>query len=183
MQTLSATISSYSLAQAAQQLFDNITIVSIVFLAAGMILLFIEAHRDFNHILFILGILLLIAGITLTQVNSFSFGSLFILLTIIIPPLVINHLLVLYFQKRLWLYQSIRSAVGADAVSQEVLNSLIGATALAISNLDLTGTIAIGEHTFFAKSQTVITMGQKVIIKDIEGDTVIVENAVKTDEK
>ena len=176
----SITTTSYSLADAAGQLFDNITIVSIVFLVAGMILLFIEMHRDFNHVLSLLGTLLLLAGIILTQVNSFSFGSLFILLTIIIPPLIVNHLLVLYFQKRLWLYQSIRRAVGEDnPSSQSALQSLIGTAALAISNLDLMGTIAIGEHTFFAKSYSVIAMGRKVIIKDIEGDIVIVEE-IKT---
>lgn len=153
-------------------LFSSANILTVCLWVGGIILFSIEFFQPMHKMSFSLGALLLVAAfVTRVIIGSPGEGFAFILMTCLM--LYAFHLLSIVTQKRDWLKVSRLERAGE--VKSRKLGSLVGKTGVAITVIDMTGSVNVDDVNLAVYSETPIAVGQRVRITRVSNDRITVE--------
>ena len=119
-----------------------------------------------------LGALMLVAAFV-TQMIIGSPGEAFVFILLTCLAWYAVHLLSLVTQKRDWLKVSRLERAGE--VKSRKLGSLVGKTGVAITVIDMTGSVNVDDVNLAVYSETPIPVGQRVRITRVSNDRITVE--------
>ncbi len=162
--------------------FTGFSLVAAVFILTGLMSVIIEMFRSSKKPVFgLTGGVLIFAGIVIRMLNGGSVATLFFILFFVGFILTAVHLFILRFQKRQWLYQSLRLALTArhgDVTGDTYGNEfLVGKAGTAATDIDGEGNAALDGVTVLVHSERFIERGAKVRVVSVERGKVFVEAA------
>ena len=167
---------STGLAESLADLFSNLSIVVVFLILTGLMLIIIEMFRYSKRMFGILGAVLVFSGILLRSLSAPHPGVLFVLLFFAAAVLLVAHILKLNFQKRGWLYQSVRLAISEpeEGAAGEMYEFLIDCGGVALTDIDGQGKVVINDVTFVVRADGFIARGEKVRVEAVDGGAIFV---------
>ncbi|MCL2861234.1 MAG: hypothetical protein FWE22_02360 [Firmicutes bacterium] len=159
------------------ELFIDMSIITIFSIVAGLILIIIhmQSVSSKRRELALIGVLLIIGGMTLRLIMSFSFAVLFAMTFFVTVVLLGADIIILFIQKRAWLTVSLSHAImqrEKDASEYDFLKDL---TALAVTDIKESGQINLNGTVYEVYSENFIENGSFVKIVNCEKNKIFVK--------
>lgn len=153
-------------------LFQDMSMLTIALIGAGLLLCIIEVYVPKFGLAGILGIALTLLGISSYYIDGYQFKQVVSLLSIIALIMAVSIIIELILEGKGIIKNPNRYKF--RNYKDQGLYSLIGRTAKAITNIDLGGTIEINGKLYYAISTSPISKDAIVEIVGVENNTLLV---------
>lgn len=154
-------------------LFQNMSLLTITLIGAGLLLCIIEVFVPKIGLAGLLGIVLMGVGFSSYYIDGFKLNQMISLLAIIALILALFIMIELILESKGVIKNPDRYKFRTyNPVEQ--LNSLIGKKGKAITNIDLGGTIEINGKLYYAISNSGIAKGSIVEVIGVQNNTLLV---------
>ena len=159
------------------ELFKNMSIVTVFSIISGLMLIIIhmQAVSSRRMELVIVGTILILGGIALRLIMSFSFPILFALIFFVAFVLLGADILILFLQKRAWMTTSLSHAIMQREKETSEYDFLKDLTALSITEINGTGQISLNDNVYDVHAGDFIEKGSFVKIINCEGNKILVQ--------
>lgn len=165
------------------ELFSGMSVVSFILTVVGIILIVTEYFQPSRGYLSVCGAVLTVSGIIVRMLSGGTFIMLFFMIFFIVTILFAAHIIMLIFQKKEWLMQSVAFKLeNAYAAKEGEYGFLLGRDGLATTDIDCNGQILIDNIHFFVTSSGFIPSGSVVRVIRVEGDRIDVAQVEEDDE-
>lgn len=165
------------------ELFSGMSVVSFILTAVGLILIVTEYFQPSHGYLIGCGTVLTVSGIIVRMLSGGTLIMLFFMVFFIVIILFAAHILMLVFQKKEWLTQSVAFKLeNAYAAKEGEYGFLLGRDGLATTDIDGKGQMLIDNIHFFVTSGAFIPVGSVVRVIRVEGDKIDVAQVEDDDE-
>ena len=155
-------------------LFQNMSLLTMVLLGAGILLCVIEVFVPKVGRTGVLGIALLACGLSSYHLDGFKFKQLIGMLSIIALVLALFIMIELVLEGKGVIRNPNRHKFRTYN-TKPTLNDLVGKYGKAITNIDLGGTIEIDGHLHYAISDVRISAGRLVQIIGVQNNALVVK--------
>ena len=156
-------------------LFQNMSILTIALLGAGVLLCIIEVFVPKVGLSGLLGIALVITGMSSYYMDGFKVKQIVGLLSIITFVLAIFIFIELLLEAKGVIHNPNRYKFRTYNDDNQKLNDLVGSYGKAVTNIDLGGTVEINGKLYYAISQTPIKSGVFVQVVGVQNNTLLVK--------
>ena len=156
-------------------LFQNMSILTISLLGAGVLLCVIEVFVPKVGLAGLLGIVLVVTGMSSYYIDGFKIKQMVGLLSIITLVLAIFIFIELLLESKGRINNPNRYKLRTYNNPREKLNDLVGSYGKAVTNIDLGGTIEIDGNLYYAISQTPINSGVFVQVVGVQNNALVVK--------
>ena len=154
-------------------LFQNMTILTIVLLATGVLLCIIEIFLPRVGLAGILGVVLTLLGFSSYYLDGFKIKHIVSLVSIIAFMLVMLMIIELILEAKGVIKNPDRYKFRTYKV-EDGLQSLVGKTGVAVTNIDLGGTVEIEGKLYYAISKNALSSGSIVEVAGVQNNTLVV---------
>lgn len=156
-------------------LFQDMTLLTIVLLSVGILLCIIEIFVPKVGLTGLFGIVLLGVGFSSYYIDGFKLNQMVSLLTIIAFVLAIFIMIEQILESKGIIHNPNRYKFRTYNDLNTYLNELVGKTAKAITNIDLGGTIEVDGQLYYAISSTKILAGSIVQVIGVKNNALVVK--------
>jgi membrane-bound ClpP family serine protease len=163
--------------------FLGFSVIAAALITTGLLLIVVEMLRNTKKVFGVTGSVLAVAGTVLRMLNGGGAGTLFFILLFSSLVLFISHLLILRFQKKQWLCQSLNEAIGNVNKSAKSFDFLLGLSGIATDDIIKAGNVTIDNSTFFAASDSFIEKGSPVTVTAVDGEKIFVTKTLDKPER
>ncbi|MFQ6724350.1 MAG: NfeD family protein [Clostridia bacterium] len=154
-------------------LFQNMSLLTIVLLSAGMLLTIAEVFMPKIGVTGILGISLLAFGISSYYIDGFKLKQIITIVSIIALILAVFIIIEVVLENK-GIIKNPNRYQFRTYYSTNDLNELVGKTGKALTNIDLGGTIDIDGQLYYATSTSTIEKDSFVEVVGVQNNTLIV---------
>lgn len=165
---------SMGLAASVGELFAGMSAIVFFFIIIGIMLVVIEFYQPTKGLFALVGALLIGSGIVIRMLGGGTWSMLFLMIFFVAVCILTAHIIMLFFQKSNWLYQSLRLAMKGSTETVEEYEFLVGQIGIATSDISGEGNIAINDVNFHVYSDIVIFKGAKVYVTEVSLDKISV---------
>ena len=156
-------------------LFQNMSILTIALLSAGVLLCVIEVFVPKVGLSGLLGISLVVTGISSYYIDGFKIKQIVGLLSIIALILAIFIFIELMLEAKGVINNPNRYKFRTYNESSQKLSNLVGSYGKAVTNIDLGGTVEINGNLYYAISNTPINSGVFVQVIGVQNNALLVK--------
>lgn len=156
-------------------LFQDMSILTIALLGAGVLLCIIEVFVPKFGISGVLGIALVVTGMSSYYLDGFKVKQIVGMLSIITLELAIFIFIELVLEGKGVIHNPNRYKFRTYNQPNSNLNGLVGRMGKTITNIDLGGTIEIDGNLYYAISNTPIAMGAFVQVIGVQNNALVVK--------
>ncbi len=156
-------------------LFADMSIVVLFMILIGLMFLIIELFQPSKGLFAIGGAILVITGIVFRMLGGGTVTMLFLMVFFVCVTLMSAHVIMLYTQKKLWLYQSLNLAINCQSSESEEYKYLIGQIGVATSDIKINGTISINDVNFHVQCDSFIGKGELVRVVKVDTKNIFIE--------
>lgn len=156
-------------------LFQNMSILTIALLSAGGLLCVIEVFVPKVGLLGLLGISLVVTGMSSYYLDGFKVKQMVGMLSIIALVLAIFIFIELLLEAKGVIHNPNRYQFRTYNEPNQKLNELVGSYGKAVTNIDLGGTIEINGNLYYAISNTPIYSGVFVQVVGVQNNALVVK--------
>lgn len=155
-------------------LFQNMSILTIVLLSAGVVLSIVEVFVPKVGFTGLLGMALMVCGFSSYYIDGFKIHQIITMVTLITFVLALCIMLELILESKNIIKNPDRYKFRTYN-EQSQLSELVGKTGRAVTNIDFGGTIDIEGKLYYCISSNVIAKGTNVQVIGINNNTLIVK--------
>lgn len=154
-------------------LFQNMSILTIALISAGVLLCIVEVFVPKVGLTGILGVALMLFGFSSYYIDGFKINQIVSLLTIIALILALFIMIELILESKGVIKNPNRYKFRTYQPSVS-LNDLVGKKAKAVTNIDLGGTVELGGKLYYAISDNAIASGSVVQVVGVKNNALVV---------
>ena len=156
-------------------LFQGMSWLTIALLSAGVLLCVIEVFVPKVGLTGILGIVLLVTGMSSYYIDGFDIKQMVIMLSIIALVLALFIFIELILEAKGVIHNPNRHKLRTYNDTNDKLRALVGNIAKAVTNIDLGGTVEIDGNLYYAISNTKIVAGSVVQVIGVQNNALVVK--------
>ena len=153
-------------------LFQNISLLTAVLLGAGLLLCIVEVFVPKVGLAGVLGIALLVCGLSSYHLDGFKLKQLVGLLAIIALVLAFFIMIELILESKGVIRNPDRHKFRTYEVN---LNDLVGTTGRAVTNIDFGGTVEVNGKLYYATSNKRIAQGMLIEVVGVYNNSLVVK--------
>ena len=153
-------------------LFQNMSWLTIALLGAGVLLCVVEVFVPKIGLTGVLGVALLVCGLSSYYLDGFKFKQLIGILSIVALVLAVFIMIELVLESKGVIRNPDRHKFRTYEVN---LNDLVGVTGRAITNIDFGGTVEIKGKLYYATSDKYIAQGMLIEVIGVHNNSLVVK--------